>query len=108
MIRTDGLTDPNASGTRAHAPVHDAGSEEINSGHLRAFVERIELVRQEQANLAEDLKEIYAEVRGNGFDASIIKEIVKIRAQDPDKRAEKETLLELYLNAISQAGRSDA
>jgi uncharacterized protein (UPF0335 family) len=76
------------------------GSEEINSGHLRAFVERIERLNEEKKALAEDIKEVYAEAKGNGFDPKIIRKIVSIRGQDPDKRVEEETLLDLYLAAL--------
>lgn len=99
MIHT--RTDDGAKHAPTRAPVREAGTDEVNSGQLRAFIERIERIRSEQKNLAEDLKEIYGEARGSGFDAAIIKEVVKIRAQDPDKRSEHETLLELYLSSLS-------
>lgn len=71
-----------------------------NGEHLRAFVERIERVNAERDELATDLKEIYAEVRSHGYDARIVKEVVKIRREDSDKRAEREEILSLYLSAI--------
>ena len=76
------------------------GTEEINSGHLRAFIERIERLNEEKKALSEDIKEVYAEAKGNGFDPKIIRKIVSIRGQDPDKRTEEETLIDLYLAAL--------
>ena len=76
------------------------GTEEINSGHLRAFIERIERLNEEKKALAEDIKEVYAEAKGNGFDPKIIRKIVSIRGQDPEKRTEEETLVDLYLAAL--------
>jgi len=76
------------------------GTEEINSGHLRAFIERIERLNEEKKALSEDIKEVYAEAKGNGFDPKIIRKIVSIRGQDPEKRTEEETLVDLYLAAL--------
>jgi uncharacterized protein (UPF0335 family) len=76
------------------------GIEEINSGHLRAFIERIERLNEEKKALAEDIKEVYAEAKGNGFDPKIVRKIVSIRGQDPDKRVEEETLVDLYMAAL--------
>jgi uncharacterized protein (UPF0335 family) len=78
----------------------ETGTEEINSGHLRAFIERIERLEEEKKALADDIKEVYAEAKGTGFDAKILRKIVSIRKQDPEKRSEEETLLDLYLAAL--------
>ena len=91
---------PSRAGAREHA--HEGGTEEVNGGQLRAFVERAERLNEEKAALNDDLKELYAEVRSNGFDVPTIKEILKIRAQDPEKRAEKESILDVYLAALQQ------
>jgi uncharacterized protein (UPF0335 family) len=76
------------------------GSEEINSGHLLAFIERIERLEEEKKALSEDIKDVYSEAKGNGFDVKIIRKIVSMRKQDRDKRAEEEEILGLYLAAI--------
>ena len=78
----------------------ETGSDEINSGHLRAFIERVERLNEEKKALSEDIKEVFAEAKGNGFDPKIIRKIVSIRKQDPDKRVEEETLLDLYMAAL--------
>jgi uncharacterized protein (UPF0335 family) len=78
----------------------ESGSEEINVGHLRAFIERIERLGEERKAISEDIKEVYAEAKANGFEPKIIRKIVSIRGQDKEKRVEEETLVELYLAAL--------
>ena len=79
------------------------GTDNVNGGQLRAFVERIERLLEEKQALADDIKDVYAEAKGNGFDSKIIKLVVKIRADDRDKRLEEETILDLYLAALGMA-----
>jgi uncharacterized protein (UPF0335 family) len=67
---------------------------------LRSIVERIERLEEEKAALAEDIKEVYAEAKGNGFDTKILRTVVRLRKQDSSERAEQEALLDLYLNAL--------
>lgn len=67
---------------------------------LRSFIERVERIREEKAALAEDEKEIWAEMKGVGFHVPTGKKIVKLRAMDTEKRREEEELLELYKSAI--------
>lgn len=75
-------------------------SEHVNAGHLRAFIERIENLEEKKFELAGDLKAVYGEAQGTGFDVKIIRKIVKIRKQDRDKRREEEEILGLYLSAL--------
>lgn len=77
---------------------HNSG--EVNAAHLRAFVERIEKLDEEQRALGDDKKEVYAEAKGAGYDAKIIRKIVGLRRQDKDKRREEEEVLDLYLAAL--------
>lgn len=79
------------------------GTEEIDDGHLHSFVERIERLTEEKKALGEDIKEVYAEAKGNGFDPKIIRKVVSIRARDPSARTEEETLLDLYLAALGSS-----
>ena len=81
----------------------DAGSDPVNGAHLRAFVERIERLEEEKKALADDIKDVYAEAKGNGFDIKIIRKIISLRRQDRDKRLEEETILDLYLAALGMA-----
>lgn len=75
-------------------------STEVNAEHLRAFITRVEKLHEERRALSDDIKEVYGEARGNGFDVKIIKRIVQIRSQDRDKRREEEEILDLYLQAL--------
>ena len=79
---------------------HNSG--EVNAGQLAAFVERIERLTEEKKALAEDIKEVYAEAKSNGFDTKILRKVISLRAMDADKRAEQETLVDLYMSALGQ------
>ena len=76
----------------------------IPGGKIRSFVERIENIDGELAELNEQKKEVFAEAKGEGFDVKILKEIIKLRKQDEEERDERETLLDLYMRAMEQAG----
>jgi len=78
-------------------------TEEVNAGHLKAFIERIERLEEEKKAISDDIKDVYAEAKGNGFDVKIIKTIVKLRKLDRDKRRETEEILDLYMSAIGMA-----
>jgi uncharacterized protein (UPF0335 family) len=78
----------------------DAG---VAGGRIRSFVERIEQVEAEIAELNEGKKEIFAEAKGEGFDVKVIKAIIKLRKKDRDERDEHETLLDLYMRAMDTA-----
>ncbi|MCB1557081.1 MAG: DUF2312 domain-containing protein [Alphaproteobacteria bacterium] len=67
---------------------------------LNAFLERIERLEEEKAALAEDVKEIYGEAKAVGFDAKIMRKLIRLRKMDGDKRREEDELLELYKAAI--------
>jgi uncharacterized protein (UPF0335 family) len=75
----------------------------IPGGKIRAFVERIENLDTELAELNEQKKEVFAEAKGEGFDIKILKEIIKLRKQDQDERDERESLLDLYMRAMEQS-----
>jgi uncharacterized protein (UPF0335 family) len=72
----------------------------IAGEQLRSFIERIERLEEERKTLAEDIKEVFAEAKGNGFDTKIIREIIKIRRMDEDDLDEQETLLDIYKRAL--------
>ena len=69
-------------------------------GQLRAIVERIERLEEEKKTIAGDVKEVYAEAKGNGFDVPTIKKIVRIRKLDHAERQEQDALLDLYMSAL--------
>lgn len=67
---------------------------------LRSYIERVERLEAQKKELNEDIKEIMLEVKSAGFVPAIVRQIIKERGMDPDKRAEKEALLEVYRNAL--------
>jgi uncharacterized protein (UPF0335 family) len=75
----------------------------IAGGRIRSFVERIENLDTELAELNEQKKEVFAEAKAEGLDVKILREIIKLRKQDKDERDEHETLLDLYMRAMEQA-----
>lgn len=67
---------------------------------LRSFIERVERLESEKAELAEDIKEIYGEAKANGYDPKIMRKIVRMRKMDVEKRQEEEALIEVYKLAV--------
>ena len=72
----------------------------IAGERLRAFIERIERLEEERRVLAADIKEVYAEAKGSGFDIKIMRQIVRLRRLDKDDLDEQETLLDIYKRAL--------
>lgn len=72
-------------------------------GQLRSLVERIERLDQEKAEIAEQIKEVFAEAKGNGFDVKILRVVLRLRKKDRAKRLEEEAVLDLYLEALGEA-----
>lgn len=72
----------------------------LAADRLRSIVERIERLEEEKAALAGDIKEVYAEAKGAGFDAKIIRQVIRERKMEADDRAEREHLLDLYRRAL--------
>jgi uncharacterized protein (UPF0335 family) len=79
----------------------------IAGERLRSFIERIERLEEEKRTLAEDIKEVFAEAKGSGFDAKIMRQIIKIRRMDKDDLDEQETLLDIYKRALGMLPDSD-
>lgn len=67
---------------------------------LKSIIERIERLEEDKAAVQNDLKEVYAEAKGNGFDTKILRKVVRLRKQDKAKVQEEEAILDLYLSAI--------
>lgn len=83
------------------------GTGNLARDHLRAFIERIERLEEEKATLMEDIREIYAEAKGTGFDPKIMRQVVRIRKLEPDQRQEQEYVLDTYLSALGMLERLD-
>jgi len=75
----------------------------IAQGQLRSIVERIERLEEEKATIADDIKEVYAEAKANGFDVKILRKVVRLRKIDTAEREEEEALIDLYLHALGMA-----
>jgi uncharacterized protein (UPF0335 family) len=69
-------------------------------GRLKSLIERIERLEEDKAAVMGDLKEVYGEAKGEGFDVKILRKVVRLRKQDVAKRQEEEALLDLYISAI--------
>lgn len=76
------------------------GHNGVNSEHLRAFIERIENLEEAKAAIAEDIKEVYSEAKGAGYDVKMMRKVVSLRKMDAAKRAEEQAILDLYLEAL--------
>lgn len=70
---------------------------------LKAFVERIERLEEEKKTIADDIRDVYAEAKGNGFDVKALRQVIRLRKQDKDERAEQEAILDTYLHALGMA-----
>jgi uncharacterized protein (UPF0335 family) len=78
----------------------DSSTATVAADELRQFIDRIERMEEEKAAIGADIKEIFSEAAGRGYDTKVLKLIVKIRKQDANERAEQEAILKLYMNAI--------
>jgi uncharacterized protein (UPF0335 family) len=72
----------------------------LAAGKLKSFVERIERLEEEKSGIASDIKDLYSELKGEGFDAKIVRKIISLRKKDRQERQEEEELLELYKAAL--------
>lgn len=77
----------------------------VAADHLKQIIERIERLEEEKKEVAEQIKEVYAEAKGNGFDTKTLRKIVALRKQDPNERSEAEAMLDLYLSALGMLPR---
>jgi len=67
---------------------------------LKSIIERIERLEEEKKTISDDIRDVYAESKGNGFDVKALRTIVRLRKQDPNERQEQETILETYMKAL--------
>ncbi|HQT54010.1 MAG: DUF2312 domain-containing protein [Phenylobacterium sp.] len=85
-----------ADDATAHADILNQTAQ----GQLKSIIERIERLEQEKSEIAEQIKEVFAEAKGNGFDVKILRKVIRIRKQDAAKRQEEDAILDLYLSAL--------
>ena len=75
-------------------------SQTVAAGQLRALIERIERLEEEKQTIADDIKDVYAEAKGTGFDTKAIRTLVRLRKKDANERQEEESILDLYKAAL--------
>jgi uncharacterized protein (UPF0335 family) len=75
----------------------------VAAGQLRAFIERIERLEEDKQAIADDIKEVYAELKGNGYDTKAVRTLVRLRKKDQAERQEEEAMLDLYKAALGMA-----
>jgi uncharacterized protein (UPF0335 family) len=85
------------AGTLTRANMAKSG---FAAGQLKSLVERIERLEEEKTALSADIREVYAEAKGNGFDTKIMRQVIRIRRLDKADRQEQEAVLDLYLSAL--------
>lgn len=73
---------------------------QVAKDQLRSIIERIERLEEEKKGISDDIRDIYAESKGNGYDVKALRTIVRLRKQDPNERAEAEAILENYMHAL--------
>lgn len=67
---------------------------------LKSIIERIERLEEEKKTISDDIRDVYAESKGNGFDVKALRSIIRLRKQDPNERQEQEAILETYMQAL--------
>ena len=81
--------------------IKDAGG--VSGARLKSFIERVERLEEEKKGISEDVRDVYAEAKGTGFDPKIMRKIVSRRKQNLEKRREEDELVSLYSAAIGMA-----
>jgi len=76
------------------------GHNSIAKDQLKSIIERVERLEEDKKAISDDIKDVYSEAKGNGFDAKALRRIVALRKQDPDKRAEQDAILDTYMHAL--------
>ena len=89
----------------ASTPAVDASPDILTStsaGRLRTIIERLERLEEGKAAVTTDMKEVFAEAKGEGYDVKVLRTVLRIRKQDKAKRQETEAILDLYLSALGE------
>ncbi|MET0599288.1 MAG: DUF2312 domain-containing protein [Mesorhizobium sp.] len=77
-----------------------ATSQTVAAGQLRAFIERVERLEEEKKTISDDIKDVFAEMKGTGFDTKAVRAIIRLRKKDQAERQEEEAILDLYKAAL--------
>lgn len=75
----------------------------VAGAQLRSFIERIERLEEEKKTISDDIRDVFAEAKGNGFDTKVMRQVIRIRKKDAAERQEEEAILDLYLHALGMA-----
>ena len=75
-------------------------TESVTRDQLRSVIERIERLEEEKKTISDDIRDVFAEAKGNGYDVKALRTIVRLRKQDANERAEHEAILDTYMNAL--------
>jgi uncharacterized protein (UPF0335 family) len=86
--------------TMATAAVQEEPATRFAKDQLKSIIERIERLEEEKKAISDDIRDVYAESKGNGYDVKALRMIVRLRKQDPQERQEQETILETYMQAL--------
>lgn len=78
-------------------------AQSIAVGQLRAFIERIERLEEEKKTIADDIKEVFAELKGSGFDTKAVRTIIRLRKKEAHERQEEEAMIQLYMDALGMS-----
>jgi uncharacterized protein (UPF0335 family) len=89
-----------ATATAATAAATEQPATRFAKDALKAIIERIEHLEEEKKAISDDIRDVYAEAKGNGFDVKALRTVVRLRKQDKTERAEQEAILEVYLQAL--------
>ena len=75
----------------------------VATGQLRYFIERIERLEEEKKTISDDIKEVYAELKGSGFDSKAVRTIIRLRKKEDHERQEEEAMIQLYKDALGMS-----
>lgn len=80
----------------------------VAAGQLKSFVERIERLEEEKKGIADDIRDVFAEAKGQGFDTKVMRQVIRLRKKDVSERQEEEALLDLYMHALGMVPETAA
>jgi uncharacterized protein (UPF0335 family) len=86
--------------TATATAVNEAPATRFAKDQLKAIIERVERLEEEKKAIADDIRDVYAEAKGNGFDIKALRTVVRLRKQDKQEREEQEAILDTYLQAL--------
>ena len=83
-----------------NSAVKEATATQFAKDQLKAIVERVERLEEEKKAIADDIRDVFAEAKGNGYDVKALRTVIRLRKQDKQEREEQEAILDTYLQAL--------